>query len=1114
MSYKENGNMSFYVKPEPRDGAIPPLNPFNGVPTGNIASSNVKQEEPQPVKTEVKHELPQQQDVPMMEAPRYESPEKVKYTVYKNVTDIAYTPEGALSEGLKMIESLQERINKLVLGSKMRQEVWKREIQNLKNQSTPTTLIAVCGATGAGKSSILNAVLDDNIVPTSGMRACTAVVTEISYHKKGTIDGDVSFLSEEEWRQELSVLLHDLTEEDGKVKRTTDLKSDAGIAWQKVHALYPAISIEELVKMTPDQIINYDQNLRNILGTTKKIVAKDSKQFGKEIAKYIDSKDQKRGDKKDKKKEKKKEKSVMDKVREAAGVADANAARNNIAKDYMKKANCIWILAPITRAVDDKTAKDLLGDAFKMQLMMDGNYDDHCITFIASKCDDISCSEVIHALQLHDDPELLDIEEHIDSVNDQIKEQKQKKSVAEKLVKGIEADMKDKRERLADHKNHLDALENGEPYTSKFAKKHTMSASKKRKNKRDGKQGPSKRRRSSAMSDEEDDEDDEEDDISSSSESESEASDSDESDSDSDESTASQNDSDDESAIEVEELIEPEEETEESLTAKISSLEDAIKETRKKLKEAKAEKSEAADRISVLEKQLTKVQKEKNAFCSKKRSEFSRDVLKEDFRTGLKELDDAAAEERDPDNFDPSVNLRDYAAIDLPVFTCSSRDYVRLKGQVKGDGEPSCFSNVRDTGIPDLQAWCHQLTIASRERGVRNFMTQLALFAKSVQSYVDGINDVTAADRALLQEKWESRGFNEPEEPPAPMPGNIWADLNNDPLQDVLGRLGAGIDDLYHMNKPEPKLDANGQPVGITPRLCMEFSALVDECVEDLKAKFKDNLEEKCKTGAAAASSAAIPLLDEFTASMHWSTFRATLRRHGAWRRDLNVELINPFTKSIAHSWGQLFESDLFGHFESSTMQSITNLLKEVEESAAPGLKDRTRLQGEACLEEAKAALQKTMTTIRETMNTEQKETSRLLSPHVQEQLRDGYDEAMTFTGKGSVARQKAYFRSFLDEIKDDIFDDGAGVLMDRLDQGAAAIGEALDEALGNLAQKIEVNLAVLWEGVRDDPAQVRARQHVVDVVSEVQTQVEMWLQAASLKKEAELPVDDDVDMD
>lgn len=38
------------------------------------------------------------------------------------------------------------------------------------------------------------------------------------------------------------------------------------------------------------------------------------------------------------------------------GVADANAARNSIAKDYMKKCDRIWILSAIQRAMDDKTA--------------------------------------------------------------------------------------------------------------------------------------------------------------------------------------------------------------------------------------------------------------------------------------------------------------------------------------------------------------------------------------------------------------------------------------------------------------------------------------------------------------------------------------------------------------------------------------------------------------------------------------------------------------------------------------------------------------------------------------------------------------------------------------
>jgi predicted 3-demethylubiquinone-9 3-methyltransferase (glyoxalase superfamily) len=93
--------------------------------------------------------------------------------------------------------------------------------------------------------------MSDNIVPTSGMRgilqyyiwiirtdpfvfvACTAVVTELAYHNKQTIDADVSFLSEAEWRAELDVLLHDLVDEDGNIRRSTDLKSDAGVAWQK-----------------------------------------------------------------------------------------------------------------------------------------------------------------------------------------------------------------------------------------------------------------------------------------------------------------------------------------------------------------------------------------------------------------------------------------------------------------------------------------------------------------------------------------------------------------------------------------------------------------------------------------------------------------------------------------------------------------------------------------------------------------------------------------------------------------------------------------------------------------------------------------------------------------
>lgn len=184
------------------------------------------------------------------------------------------------------------------------------------------------------------------------------------------------------------------------------------------------------------------------------------------------------------------------------------------------------------------------------------------------------------------------------------------------------------------------------------------------------------------------------------------------------------------------------------------------------------------------------------------------------------------------------VRSLDYEAIDLPVFTCSSRDYVRLKGkisarssrlflnidylgQVKGDGEPSCFFDIKDTGIPDLQQWCHQLTLSSREKSARNFFTQLKAFATSVETYVQGIGDVTAIDRATLRDLWESTPQDNGHTHASPGTDNSEDEDNwdvasdYDPFEAILG----GQNGLYTIKKKAPKVDATGQLTGVTPLL-------------------------------------------------------------------------------------------------------------------------------------------------------------------------------------------------------------------------------------------------------------------------------------------------------
>ena len=71
-------------------------------------------------------------------------------------------------------------------------------IEDLQNcAALPEAIVAVVGNTGAGKSSLLNALLDHfDILPTSGMQACTAAVVEINNNSEDDrYRADIQFLT-------------------------------------------------------------------------------------------------------------------------------------------------------------------------------------------------------------------------------------------------------------------------------------------------------------------------------------------------------------------------------------------------------------------------------------------------------------------------------------------------------------------------------------------------------------------------------------------------------------------------------------------------------------------------------------------------------------------------------------------------------------------------------------------------------------------------------------------------------------------------------------------------------------------------------------------------------
>ncbi len=189
--------------------------------------------------------------------------------------------------------------------------------------------------------------------------------------------------------------------------------------------------------------------------------------------------------------------------------------------------------------------------------------------------------------------------------------------------------LKQLRPQLAEYEEHLKALRNGETFVPKLtAKKKNQATSdddiegsdsdsdkdespRGKKRKSNSSRAKASKRRKSGGDDDFIDDDEDEELVFSDSESEHGRSSGPGSDP---ESSSSEEESEDEDAME-------EDVTEESLQAKIKEVQDNIKQGRIDLSEYRRLRKEASDAIAALKKRQVKAQREKNAFCSLKRSE-------------------------------------------------------------------------------------------------------------------------------------------------------------------------------------------------------------------------------------------------------------------------------------------------------------------------------------------------------------------------------------------------------------------------------------------------------------------------------------------------------------
>ncbi len=209
--------------------------------------------------------------------------------------------------GLEILRSLAAPINDMKISTQV--DKLLKTVADLEELSQrPRVTVAVLGSTGAGKSSTINAVLDEGrIVPTSGCRACTAVITEISYNDAADPNqlyrAEIEFVSLDDWRRELTTLFNDLVDSDRQLSRDyMNPETDAGVAYAKLKAVYPqqAETEEMLAGCDPNALVS-DPDVCSILGTVSTIGTADHEDMYSQLRKFLESRERSTASRKEKK---------------------------------------------------------------------------------------------------------------------------------------------------------------------------------------------------------------------------------------------------------------------------------------------------------------------------------------------------------------------------------------------------------------------------------------------------------------------------------------------------------------------------------------------------------------------------------------------------------------------------------------------------------------------------------------------------------------------------------------------------------------------------------------------------------------------------------------------
>ncbi|KAI0315373.1 hypothetical protein OF83DRAFT_1173899 [Amylostereum chailletii] len=925
------------------------------------------------------------------------------FKMYLRSDNVPYSAANAIDAGREMARTIDAYVKDgtLPLGSEKRVLSWQQTVESTNATTLPSIRIGLCGVTGAGKSSLLNALLGDNLIPTSSFRACTATVTEVSYHPLPEIHACVLFVTEDEWRGEIQALMDEVSPAEGE--EPPHAPPPGHPTWAKIEEVYPSLTFAHFLKMSADDVLAFGVEARKFLGTEKQIRASDTQTFSEEIQQYVSGTVSSAPSRKT---------GALwplivkthilcnaDILSTGAilvdlpGSGDTNVARGSVARNYVGSCDKVWIVAPIVRAVTSESGKAFLGEAFSLQLKMgkkELSYDQAgrsgVISFICTKCDDVSSLEIARELRIHEDVQYQELLSLLTAQQDTLKGLKTKINAANMdisrktiAVKALAEELRILQTGGNDENSRPQSAPGGSVPSKRTCLPVDPRALKRRRNDVDG-------------------------------------------------------------MVEVSH-------TQVSVNPPciLELKRQQLEEAQKSLDQAKGELSGAKLERTDGEDVLKEAKRRLNAFCSLKRSEVSAAGLRERFLQDLFAARGVAKEE---------VPF-------LPVFCCSAMEYRRHNFDIYESDDPICTVNREETGIPAIIGWCKHLGRTKQIEAAQKHTRDM----KESVGMIQGLFD--AEDDKKVKEKINSPAILK----------TLWASDDHG---------------LVQLEDSPPNGDE--QAIGIRGRLRLAISTAISKGVQDLKAMIAESIGQACRVGADLAAKEAMSIAVEFGRANKWQTYCATFRRRGEYKADLNLDFARPFYAEVYPAWVDFFESNRFEDVGELIHDAVQGVLDEVLASAPPALIPQVRRRTCRAADWCQDRLERTVATAGNQLNVEQKRISRTIVQFIKSRLLGVYSEVLQESkGKGQFMRMKEVFNAFILNHGPQIYQDTAKHIEDSLFKAVdKSIGEMV-EPFSRFIEKVDADMAGLWEKVEEDRTQLVRKREAKDFVTLAAQQLDMW---------------------